>query len=79
MDDFSHFQNARRAAAALALAVCAGLLSGCAVIAVVDTAAGLVIGGAGLAADAAIGTVRLTGKAVGAAAALVIPGSGDSN
>ncbi|AEG94173.1 hypothetical protein Rta_30630 [Ramlibacter tataouinensis TTB310] len=42
-------------------------------IAVVDTAAGLAVSGVGLAADAAIGTVRLTGKAVGAAADLAIP------
>ncbi|CAA9387934.1 MAG: hypothetical protein AVDCRST_MAG51-221 [uncultured Ramlibacter sp.] len=48
-------------------------LGGCAVIAVVDTAAGLAVSGVGLAADAAIGTVRLTGKAIGAAADLAIP------
>ena len=60
---------------ALSLVLASALLAGgCAVIAVVDTAAGLAIGGAGLVADAAIGTVRLTGKAVGAAADLVIPG-----
>jgi hypothetical protein len=50
------------------------LLSGCAVIAVADTAASLAVKGAGLAADAAIGTVRLTGRAVGAAADVVLPG-----
>ena len=64
------------------LALCCALTaatfaSGCAVISVVDTAAGLAISGVGLAAGAAIGTVRLTGKAVGAAADLVIPGSGE--
>jgi hypothetical protein len=48
-------------------------VGGCAVVSAVDTAAGVAIGAAGLAADAAIGTVRLTGKAVGAAADLVIP------
>ncbi len=48
-------------------------LPGCAVIAVVDTAASVAVGAAGLAADAAIGTVRITGKAVGAAADAVIP------
>jgi hypothetical protein len=50
------------------------LQSGCAVIAVADTAASLAVKGAGLAADAAIGTVRLTGRAVGAAADVVLPG-----
>jgi hypothetical protein len=50
-------------------------LGGCAVISAVDTAAGVAVGVAGLAADAAIGTVRLTGKAVGAAADMMIPDS----
>ncbi|WP_041675659.1 hypothetical protein [Ramlibacter tataouinensis] len=59
------------AAGLIATATCG--LGGCAVIAVVDTAAGLAVSGVGLAADAAIGTVRLTGKAVGAAADLAIP------
>ena len=63
----------RRAASAFLLAACVAPLGGCAVIAVVDTAAGLAVSGAGLAADAAIGTVRLTGKAIGAAADLAIP------
>jgi hypothetical protein len=50
------------------------LLSGCAVIAVADTAATIAVKGVGLAADAAIGTVRITGKAVGAVAGAVLPG-----
>jgi hypothetical protein len=50
------------------------LLSGCAVIAVVDTAASLAVGTVGLVGDAAIGTVRITGKAVGAAADVLLPG-----
>ncbi len=49
-------------------------LSGCAVVAVVDTAASVAVGTVGLAADAAIGTARIAGKAVGAAADAVIPG-----
>ena len=57
---------------ALSLLTCA-LLPGCAVIAVADTAATVAVKGVGLAADAAIGTVRYTGKAVGAAASLVLP------
>jgi len=48
-------------------------LSGCAVIAVVDTAASLAVGAVGLAADAAVGTARIAGKAVGAAADAVLP------
>ena len=61
------------------LLVCAltGLLlnlSGCAVVAVVDTAASVAVGTVGLAADAAIGTARIAGKAVGAAADAVLPG-----
>lgn len=62
-----------RAARAFLLAACVAPLAGCAVVAAVDTAAGLAVSGVGLAADAAIGTVRLTGKAVGAAADLAIP------
>ena len=65
----------RRAATAFLLAACVAPLGGCAVVAVVGTAAGLAASGVGLAADAAIGTVRLTGKAVGAAADLVLPDS----
>jgi len=60
---------------ALALAACVSMLSGCAVVAVADVGATVVVKTAGLAADAAIGTVRLTGKAVGAAADLVLPSS----
>jgi len=53
---------------------CAALLQGCAVIAVADAAATIAVKGVSLAADAAIGTVRITGKAVGAVADAVIPG-----
>ncbi len=49
------------------------LLSGCAVVTVASTAASIAASGVGLAADAAIGTVRITGKAVGAAADAVLP------
>ena len=60
----------------LALACAASAcLSGCAVIAVADTAATIAAKGVGLAADAAIGTVRLTGRAVGAVADAVLPGA----
>ncbi len=57
------------------LALASPLLGGCTVLAVADTAASIAVGTVGLAADAAIGTVRITGKAVGAAADLVIPDS----
>ena len=50
-------------------------LSGCAVVTVASTAVSVGAGAVGLAADAAIGTVRITGKAVGAAAEAVIPDS----
>lgn len=63
-----------RRALLVAATVAATQLSGCAVIAVADTAATLAVKGAGLAADAAIGTVRLTGRVVGAAADVALPG-----
>lgn len=50
------------------------LLQGCVVIAVVDTAASLAVGAAGLVGDAAIGTVKVAGKVVGATADAVLPG-----
>ena len=49
------------------------LLGGCAVFTAVDTAASVAVGAVGLAADAAIGTARIAGKAVGAAADAVLP------
>ena len=51
------------------------VLTGCAVIAVVDTAASLAVGAVGLVGDAAIGTVKVAGKVVGAAADAVLPGA----
>ena len=65
----------RPAVTACLLAACVAPLGGCAVVAAVDTAAGLAVSGVGLAADAAIGTARIAGKAVGAAADAVIPDS----
>ena len=55
------------------LAACVAPLGGCAVVAVVDTAAGLAVSGVGLAADAAIGTARIAGKVVGATADAILP------
>ena len=60
---------------ALLLLSLSALLSGCAVVAVADTAVSVGVGAVGLAADAAIGTARLAGKAVGATADAVIPDS----
>jgi hypothetical protein len=62
---------ARRAASALWVALCALALPGCAVI----TLGGAAIGAAGIVVDTAVGAAKLTGKAVGAAADLVIPDS----
>jgi hypothetical protein len=65
-----------RRACVLALVALASLtLQGCAVVAVASTVASVAVGTVGLAADAAIGTVRIAGKAVGAAADAVLPDS----
>ncbi|MBA3770958.1 MAG: hypothetical protein H0X13_00340 [Ramlibacter sp.] len=64
----------RGVALALALALATTLLGGCAVITVGSTAVGLAATGAGLVVDAAVGTVKLGGKAVGAAVDAVTPG-----
>lgn len=68
-----HTSPLARATRAFLLATCVAPLGGCAVVTAVDTAASLAISGVGLAADAAIGTVRLTGKAIGATADLAFP------
>jgi hypothetical protein len=52
-------------------------LGGCTVITVAGTAASLAVTAGSLADDAAVGTVRLTGAAVGAAADAVLPASQD--
>ena len=57
-----------------ALIAVAAVLGGCAVITVAGTAASLAITAGSLAVDAAVGTVKLTGAAVGAAAGAVLPG-----
>jgi hypothetical protein len=51
------------------------MLNGCAVVTVASTAVSVGAGAVGLAADAAIGTARIAGKAVGATADAVIPDS----
>jgi hypothetical protein len=47
-------------------------LSGCAVVAIADAAVSVTAGVVGLAADAAIGTVKIVGKGVGKAADAVL-------
>jgi hypothetical protein len=55
----------------------ASLLGGCAVISVGSAAVGVAATGAGLVVDAAVGTVKLTGKAVGAVVEAATPGDGE--
>lgn len=64
-------KNIAKVVAGLTVAV---LLQGCAVVTVVDAAASVAVKTVELAADAAIGTARIAGKAVGAAADAAMPG-----
>ena len=57
----SHMRRAALCAAALACA----LLGGCAVVALGSAAVGIAATGAGLAVDAAVGTVKMTGRVLG--------------
>ena len=66
-----------RGLATAAALIFASLLGGCAVVTVASTAVGVAATGAGLVVDAAVGTVKLTGKAVGAAADLIVPDGDD--
>lgn len=50
-------------------------LQACAVVSVASTVASVAVGTVGLAADAAIGTVRIAGKVVGAGVDAVLPDS----
>jgi hypothetical protein len=58
----------------LAAALLCIILGGCAVVTVASTAVGVATTAAGVAVDATVGAVKLTGKAVGAAADVVLPG-----
>ena len=62
----------RRSALTIALAAAGAMNSGCAVVAIADTAASAVIGVGGLVVDGAVGTVRIGGKIVGAGADMVL-------
>ena len=57
----------------LAAAISVTTVPGCAVVAVVNTVGTVAVKTVGLAADAAIGVVKITGRAVGTAADAVIP------
>lgn len=54
------------------LALLAGALGGCTVLAVADVAASAVVGVGGLAVDAAVGTARIGGKIIGKTADAVL-------
>ncbi len=64
-----------RSASLCALFLASCLSAGCAVVTIAGAAVGIAATGAGLAVDAAVGAVKLTGKAVGAAATAVLPDS----
>ena len=61
-----------RAAVPIALPATMLVLGGCAVVAVVDTAATVAVKTVGVAADAAVGTVKIVGMGVGKAADAVL-------
>lgn len=63
-----------RGARMLCALVLATTLGGCAVVSVASAVVGVAATGAGLVVDAAVGAVKLTGRAVGAAADAVTPG-----
>jgi hypothetical protein len=54
-----------------AVLLLAPVLQGCAVLAVADVAASVVVGTAGLAVDAAVGTAKMAGSVVGKTADVV--------
>jgi hypothetical protein len=58
---------------AAAAALLAASLSGCSIISIAATAGSVAVSAGSLAVDAAIGTARIAGKAVGAAADAVLP------
>ena len=62
---------------AAVLAILATSLTGCAVVTVAGAAASVAVTAGSLAVDAGVGAVKLTGKAVGAAAGAVLPGGED--
>jgi len=73
MDGKALLRAAWLAATVAALSGCAVVSVASATVSVASTAVSVGAGAVGLAADAAIGTARITGKAVGAAADAVLP------
>lgn len=71
---FSSTPAFARGARILCACAIATTFSGCAVVTVAGAVVGVAATGAGLAVDAAVGAVKLTGKAIGAAADAVSPG-----
>jgi len=63
-----------RGASMIGACALASSLCGCAVVGVAGAVVGVAATGVGLAVDAGVGAVKLTGKAVGAAADMVLPG-----
>jgi hypothetical protein len=59
----------------MAMVVATPLMTGCMVLAVADAVGTVAVKTVGLAADGAIGAVKITGKAVGAVADAVTPDS----
>ena len=55
------------------------VIGGCAVVTVASTAVSITASAVGLAADAAVGTVKIVGKGVGAAADAVTGGPAPAN
>ncbi len=60
-------------------AALAGLSAGCTVVTVASTAVSVTASAVGLAADAAVGTVKIVGKGVGMAADAVTGGGSDNS
>ena len=69
----SSTQALARSAHFICACILATALSGCAVVTVAGAVVGVAATGVGLAVDAGVGAVKLTGKAVGA----VLPGGED--
>lgn len=74
MKRLTHLVSITRLAAMSGALAAASLLSGCMVLAVADAVGTVAVKTVGLAADGAIGAVKITGKAVGAVADAVLPG-----
>ncbi|WP_048441610.1 hypothetical protein [Caenimonas sp. SL110] len=72
MNSSTSFVKSALGAIALSL-----LLSGCAVLTVAGAVVGVAATGVGIAADVAVGAVKVTGAVAGAAASAVLPSDDD--